>query len=74
MVRDFRIEAEVLEVLGDDGRLELAVAEAFTGRFVVVEFLDELREAQVEESLAGDLRVVFRELVAPFPTRNVSKR
>jgi hypothetical protein len=67
VVGDFWVEAEVLKVLRDDGRLQLAVAEAFAGGFVVVKLLDELVEAELDEGLARDLRVVLGEEPAPFP-------
>lgn len=52
VVGNLGIETEILEVLGDDGRLEFTVAETFTRGFMVVEFLDKLGEAQFEECLA----------------------
>lgn len=66
MVGDVRVETQVLEVLGDDGGLQLAVAETLAGRLVVVELLDELVEAELEEGLAGDVGVVLGEEPTPF--------
>lgn len=66
VVGDFGVQAEVVKVLGDDRGLELTVAETFAGGFVVVEFLDELVEAELDEGLARDLGVVFGEEVSPF--------
>jgi hypothetical protein len=59
VVGDLWVEAQVLKVLGNDRWLQLAVPEAFAGGFVVVELLDEFGEAEVEEGLARDLRVVL---------------
>lgn len=66
VVCDFGVETQVFEVLGDDFGGELAEAEAFAGGFVVVEFLDELAEAAVDEGFAGDLGVVLGEHELPF--------
>ena len=66
VVGDFRVEADVFEVLGDDFGRELAEAEPFAGRFVVVELLDELGEAKVEECFARYLRVVLGEEIDPL--------
>lgn len=66
VVGNVRVEADVLEMFGDDLGLELAVSETLTGCFVIVEFLDQFGEAEIEEGLAGDLRIVFREEVDPF--------
>jgi len=59
VVRNVRIEAEVLKVLGDDGRLEVAIAQTLARSFMVVELLDELGEAEVYEGFARDLRIVL---------------
>ena len=45
VVGNVRVEAEVSEVLCNDRRFKMAVAEAFSRGFVVVELLDELEEA-----------------------------
>ena len=66
VVGDVRVEANVFEVLGDDLGGELAEAEPFTGGFVVVELLDELGEAEVEEGFARHLGVVLGEEVDPL--------
>ena len=66
VVGDFRVQADVLEVFGDDLGREFAEAEAFARGFVVVEFLDELVEAELQEGFARDLGVVFWEHVYPF--------
>ena len=66
VVGDFRVEADVFEVFGDDFGFEDAVAETFARGFVVVEFLDEFREAPFQQSFAGDLAVEFGEHVQPF--------
>jgi hypothetical protein len=60
VIGDLGVEAEVFEVLGDDGRLQLAIAEAFAGCFVVVELLDELVEAELKEGFARYLTIVLR--------------
>lgn len=72
VVGDVRVEADVFEVLGDDFGGQLAEAEPLARGLVVVEFLDQLGEAEVEERFAGDLRVVFREVVEPFSGRGFS--
>lgn len=66
VVGDFGVQAEVLKVLGDDRGLELTVPETLAGGLVVVEFLDELVEAELDEGLARDLGVVLGEEVSPF--------
>ena len=57
VVGDFGIEANILKVLGDDFGLEDTVTETFARSFVIVEFLDELREAPFQKCLAGDMAV-----------------
>ena len=66
VVGDLRVEADVFEVLRNDFGRELAEAEALAGGFVVVELLDELGEAEVEEGFARYLGVVLGEEVDPL--------
>jgi hypothetical protein len=66
VVGDLWVEAHVFEVFGDYLGFEDAVAETFARGFVVVEFLDEFREAPFEERFARDLTVEFGEHVEPF--------
>ena len=72
VVRNIGVETDVFEVLCDDFWGQFAEAKAFARCFVVVEFLDEFGEAEVEKGLPRDLGVMFREHVDPFSV-SVSK-
>jgi len=72
VVGDFGIETKILKVLADDGRLELTVSETLARSLMVVELLDELGIAKLEEGLARDVRVVLGEEALPFSGDEVS--
>ncbi len=67
VIGNLGIQAQILKVLADHGRLQLTIAETLAGSLVVVEFLDKLVKAELEERLARDLGVVLGEEAAPFP-------
>lgn len=66
VVGNLGVKTEILEVLGDDGGLELTVTQTFTRGLVVVEFLDQLAEAELEKGLARNLAVVLGQQATPF--------
>jgi hypothetical protein len=66
VVGDFRVQTQILKVLGDDLGGELTETETLAGSLVIIELLDELGEAERDQSLTRDLRVVLWKETNPF--------
>jgi hypothetical protein len=72
VVGNLGVQAKIVKVLRDDGRLELTVTETLAGRLVIVKLLDELAEALLDEVLSGQVRVVLGQQATPFARKGQS--
>ena len=73
VVGNLGVQAEILEVLRDDGGLELTVTQTLAGSLVIVEFLDKLAETLLDKVLSRQVGVVLGQQTTPFTVKRLDE-